>query len=70
MKAASQGLGDKPWCNGQAYSLADIAIGCALGYPAFRFPQIDWRREYPNLAELYDKLAARASFQETVPPGA
>ncbi|MFN7571556.1 MAG: glutathione S-transferase N-terminal domain-containing protein [Betaproteobacteria bacterium] len=70
LKAASQGLGDKPWCNGQAYSLADIAIGCALGYLAFRFPQIDWRREYPNLAELYDKLAARASFQETVPPGA
>jgi glutathione S-transferase len=69
LKAASLGLGDKPWCNGQAYSLADVAIGCTLGYLDFRFPQIDWRREYPNLAELYEKLAARASFQETAPPG-
>ena len=25
-------LADKPWCNGHAYSLADIGLGCALGY--------------------------------------
>ena len=24
-------------------TLADIAVGCALGYLTFRFPQIDWR---------------------------
>ena len=62
LKAMSQGLGDKPFCAGIHFSLADIAVGCALGYLDFRFPEIDWRREHPNLAKLSDKLArARAS---------
>jgi glutathione S-transferase len=68
VKALSRGLNDKPWCNGNAYTLADIAAGCALGYLDFRFPQIDWRGQYPNLGKLYEKLAARPSFMETAPP--
>lgn len=67
VKAMSQGLGDKPFCAGIYLSLADIAVGCALGYLDFRFPEIDWRTSYPNLAKLYDKLSQRASFVETVP---
>ncbi|MCC2675063.1 MAG: glutathione S-transferase protein, partial [Ramlibacter sp.] len=39
----------------------------ALGYLVFRFPDIDWRTTYPNLAKLYEKLAARPSFIETLP---
>jgi glutathione S-transferase len=66
--AMSRGLGDKPWCNGQAYTLADIAVGCALGYIDFRFGSIDWRGQYSNLGRLYEKLAARPSFAETQPP--
>ena len=66
--AMSRGLGEKPWCNGQAYTLADIAVGCALGYMDFRFGSIDWRGQYPNLARLHEKLAARPSFAETQPP--
>jgi glutathione S-transferase len=69
LKAMSQGLGDKPWCAGNNHlSLADIAVGCALGYLDFRFPQIDWRAEYPNLKKLSEKLFARPSFIETAPP--
>jgi glutathione S-transferase len=68
LAAMSNGLGDKPWCNGHAYTLADIAVGCALGYLDFRFPQIDWRSQYQNLARLYDKLVARPSFIDTAPP--
>jgi glutathione S-transferase len=56
------------WCNGQAYSLADIAVGCALGYIDFRFGSIDWRGKYSNLARHYEKLAARPSFVDTQPP--
>jgi len=67
LQAMSNGLGEKPFCCGNAYTLADIAAGCALGWLAFRFPQIDWRGDYPNLARLYDKLAERPSFQQTVP---
>ena len=66
--AMSHGLTEKSWCNGQAYSLADIAIGCALGYIDFRFGTIDWRGKYPNLARHYEKLAARPSFVDTQPP--
>jgi len=67
LKAMSQGLGDKPFCAGIYLSLADIAVGCALGYVDFRFGHIDWRTPYPNLAKLYEKLSARPSFAETSP---
>ena len=70
VKAMSQGLGEKPWCNGNALTLADIAVGCALGYLDYRFPQIDWRGDYPNLNRVYDKLAARQSFIDSAPPAA
>ena len=68
LDAISNGLGDKPWCSGIHLSLADIAVGCALGYLAFRFPQIDWRNAHPNLARLAEKLDARQSFIDTLPP--
>jgi glutathione S-transferase len=67
LKAMSQGLGDKPFCAGIYLSLADIAVGCALGYLDFRFPEIDWRTPYPNLAKLAEKLAQRPSFADTKP---
>jgi glutathione S-transferase len=68
LEAISRGLGDKPWCSGIHLSLADIAVGCALGYVSFRFPQIDWRAAHPNLAKLAEKLDARQSFIDTLPP--
>ena len=68
LKAMSQGLGDKPFCAGTHFSLADVAVGCALGYLDFRFPAIDWRGTHPNLHRLYDKLAARPSFVDSAPP--
>jgi glutathione S-transferase len=67
LKAMSQGLADKPFCAGIHLSLADIAVGCALGYLDFRFKDIDWRSQYPNLAKLQEKLMQRASFADTVP---
>lgn len=60
-------LGEHAWCNGESYSLADIAAGCALGYLDLRCPDLDWRTEYPNLARLAGKLAKRPSFIETAP---
>lgn len=67
VKAMARGLGDKPFCGGIHFSLADVAVGCALGYLDFRFPELDWRAENPNLVRLYDKLMQRPSFAETVP---
>lgn len=62
-------LGEQPYCMGTHLSLADIAVGAALGYLVFRFPEIEWREQYPNLARLYDKLMQRPSFADTVPQG-
>ncbi|MFA5242949.1 MAG: glutathione S-transferase [Sulfuricella sp.] len=67
LEAMSEELGEKTWCTGDFFSLADIAVGCTLGYLDFRFPHIQWREAHPNLAKLADKLAQRTSFAETVP---
>lgn len=60
-------LADKPFCTGIQFSLADVAVGCTLGWLAYRFPEIAWGRQYPNLAELHEKLLQRPSFAETLP---
>jgi glutathione S-transferase len=70
LKAMSQGLGDRPWCTGNHHSLADIAVGCALGYLDFRFGEITWRDDHPNLAKLYEKISQRPGFLDTAPPTA
>ena len=68
VKAMSHGLGDKPFCCGNHLTLADIAVGASLGYVVFRFPDMGWQQQYPNLAKLYDKLMQRPSFRDTAPP--
>jgi glutathione S-transferase len=61
-------FGDRAWCYGESFSLADIATGCALGYLDLRLRELDWRDLYPNLARLAEKLGKRASFVDTAPP--
>jgi glutathione S-transferase len=61
-------VAERPWCHGERYSLADIALGCCLGWLDFRKPGgVDWLAEYPGLAKHYDKLMARPAFADTVP---
>ena len=62
-------LGEGNWCMGTHFSLADVGACCALGYLAFRFPEIKWSEKHPNLARLYEKMMQRAAFAETVPQG-
>lgn len=68
LKAMSDELGEQAWCHGTGLSLADIAVGCALGYVSFRLADIHWQEQYPNLAALYQKLMQRPAFADTVPP--
>lgn len=68
LKAMAGDLGSRAWCGGDHYNLADIAVGCALGYLDLRLSDINWRKEYPNLAKLAEKLDKRASFVDTAPP--
>ena len=65
--AMSQGLGAKPWCAGNHYTLADVAVGCALGYLDFRMPDMGWRDTHPNLDKHFQKLMQRQSFIDTIP---
>lgn len=66
-QAIAQGLGDRPWCYGKHLTLADIAVGCTLGYLDLRLPEFNWRKEHASLAKFFNKLSARPSFTETAP---
>ncbi|MBY4770445.1 glutathione S-transferase family protein [Burkholderia ambifaria] len=66
--AMSQGLGGKTWCVGNHYTLADIALGCALGYLDFRMPELNWRERHPNLDKYFVRLSQRQTFADTLPP--
>jgi glutathione S-transferase len=70
LEQMSEKLGENAWCHGNQMTLADVAVGCAVGYLLFRFPEIKWQAQYPNLDRLYQKLLQRASFVETEPPAA
>ncbi len=60
-------IGDRQWCHGDRYSLADIAVGSMLGWIELRFPDNDWRKRHANVARYFDRLSERPSFVETVP---
>ena len=67
LQAMSKELAEKSYCVGIHLSLADIAVGVALGYLDFRFPGIHWRERHPNLHKLQDRLMQRPSFADTKP---
>ncbi|HEY6239760.1 MAG TPA: glutathione S-transferase N-terminal domain-containing protein [Burkholderiales bacterium] len=60
-------LGDKPWCTGNGYTLADIALGVCLGWLEFRYPKMEWTKDHANLERAFAKLSERQSFIDTVP---
>ncbi|MBU3583457.1 glutathione S-transferase [Polynucleobacter sp. 15G-AUS-farblos] len=70
LRQMSEQLGENAWCHSNQMTLADIAFGCAVGYLLFRFPEVQWQTQYPNLDRLYQKLMQRASFIDTAPPAA
>ncbi len=67
LAAMASGLGERPWCAGNHFTLADIALGCCLSWLDFRFPALDWRSRHANLLRHHDKLLQRPSFAETLP---
>lgn len=67
LEGAARELGERVWCVGQCFSLADIALGCTLGWLVFRFPELDWPQRHPNLARFLERIEARPSFAQTSP---
>ena len=61
-------LAERTWCHNDRYSLADIAVGCCMGWLNFRKPgDVDWHAEYAPLAQHHRKLMERPAFADTVP---
>ena len=68
LELMAKDLEGRPWCHNDRYSLADIAVGCSLGWLDFRRPgEVDWHAKYPVLAQHHRKLMERAPFADTVP---
>jgi glutathione S-transferase len=68
MALIARDLEGRTWCHGDRYSLADIAVGCCMGWLDFRKPgEVNWDAEYPGVERHYRKLMERAAFVETVP---
>ncbi len=60
-------ISKKKWCVNETFSLADIAVGCLLGFIDSRLKQVNWQNDYPALAKHFTVLTKRPSFKETAP---
>jgi glutathione S-transferase len=49
------------------FGIGHVAVGVALGYIDFRFPDLRWRDGRPKLAAWYEAFAKRPSMQSTTP---
>lgn len=70
LAALEERLVQRKGFGGAAINIADIAVGCMLGYLDFRFGHLHWRSTHPNLAAWAADLLARPSFTDTAPPPA
>jgi len=60
-------IGQQDWFVGARFGLADICVGCMLGYLDLRLPDFDWRKRSPKLTAFFSRIAARPSFSATAP---
>ncbi|MDX1375142.1 MAG: glutathione S-transferase N-terminal domain-containing protein [Burkholderiales bacterium] len=68
LERMAEELGERNWCHYDRYTLADIALGCCLGWLDFRKPGgLDWLGKHARLARHFAKLSKRAAFVATAP---
>jgi len=67
LEVMNKDMGDKEWCVAGRFTLADIALGCALGWLSLRLPELDWRKAHAKLGRHLDRLSLRPSFASSVP---
>ena len=58
---ASQLLGTQTWCEGDAITLADLALVSAVLYLDLRQAERDWRGSHKNLQTWFERASARRS---------
>jgi glutathione S-transferase len=52
---------------GEPATIAEVTVGCALGYLDFRYADLKWRDSHPHLAEWFAKFAQNPSMLATAP---
>jgi glutathione S-transferase len=52
---------------GDAPTIGEVTIGCALGYIDFRFPEIKWRDTRPHAAQWNEAFQATPAMLATIP---
>ncbi|HTN62401.1 MAG TPA: glutathione S-transferase family protein [Devosia sp.] len=57
---------DRPALQRDGFQADQIVVACALFYLDFRFPQLGWRTDHPDLAAWADRSALRPSMQATL----
>ena len=67
LREISRLLGEQEYCVGNAFTLADIAVGSLLRWLDVRVETHPWRQLYPNLVALSERLEQRPSFRDSVP---
>lgn len=67
LAALNKDLNKKKWCVNETFSLADIAVGCLLGFVDLHLKDLRWQDQYPTLAKHFTILSKRPSFKETAP---
>jgi glutathione S-transferase len=68
LQTLDKDLGKQKWCVDDTFSLADVAVGCLLGYLSLRFSTvINLIKDYPNLERLNTALLKRPSFKNSLP---
>ncbi|HTI66340.1 MAG TPA: glutathione S-transferase N-terminal domain-containing protein [Caulobacteraceae bacterium] len=53
--------------SGTSFDLAQVTLGCALGYLDFRFDRLGWREGRPELTAFFERFSSRASARATTP---
>lgn len=67
LREIARSIGTRDWAVGECFGLGDIAACTVTGYLTVRFPDIEWRGLYPDLARYADRIGERRSFKTTVP---
>lgn len=68
LQVLNNDLGKNRWCVNDTFSLADVAVGCMLGYLNLRLNEvIKLSTDYINLDRLNMVLSKRKSFIESMP---
>jgi glutathione S-transferase len=60
-------VGTREYAVGDRFTIGDIGAATAVGYINVRYPEMPWRKSYPNLASFSDRMEQRPSFKSSIP---